>query len=229
MSMPSPYLRPPAPRAPQARLSRLWAWVPVLSLGTVSFLPFLRLALLRRRPKDWAVFAGYAVVNVALLAAAGSVSGKSAVGSGLGGLMVLLMGTATVHALVEFRTLPPPPPNLALPVSYPGQDPVAVARARIARRTEARKLAGRDPVLARELRIGRPDLPSQFDDGGLVDVNTVPAEVLAAQLQLTEPEVESVLGARSQLGRFTSADELSVYAQLDPARLDAIRDLLWFS
>ena len=42
-------------------------------------------------------------------------------------------------------------------------------------------------MLARELRIGRPDLPRQYDDGGLVDVNNVPVGVLAeleAQLRI---------------------------------------------
>jgi hypothetical protein len=34
------------------------------------------------------------------------------------------------------------------------------------------------PVLARELRIGRPDVPRQFDDGGLVDLNHAPVPVL---------------------------------------------------
>ena len=38
------------------------------------------------------------------------------------------------------------------------------------------------PALAGELRIGRPDLPREYDDGSLVDVNRVPGAVLAAQL-----------------------------------------------
>lgn len=225
MGMPRPYI---PPHVPQARPSRWWAWAPVLSLGMLSFLPFLRIAYLRRRPRDWAVLAGYLAVNLAVLAAIESVKTTSPAGNALGGVVFLLMGTATAHALIEFRSLPGPPPNLALPVSYPGQDPVAVARARIARRNEARELAGQDPVLARELRIGRPDLPRQFDDGGLVDVNSVPGDVLAAQLRLTAQEVESVLTARGQLGRFTGPDELSVYSQLAPSRIDEIRDLLWF-
>jgi hypothetical protein len=45
-------------------------------------------------------------------------------------------------------------------------------------------LLGRDPAVAAELRIGRPDLPRNFDDGGLIDVNTVPAQVLSRLLGL---------------------------------------------
>jgi hypothetical protein len=152
-------------------------------------------------------------------------------------LLFLLAISATVHALFELRSFPLAAPSFAAPIApylgqpvtpFPPPDPVAAARARIQRRLDARKLAQRDPVLARELHIGRPDLPRQYDDGGLIDVNNVPAEILATHLQLTAQEVGSVLSARAQLGRFTSAAEFSVYAQLAPARVDAISDLLWF-
>jgi len=35
-----------------------WASVPVWSLALLAFVPFLRLALVRRRARDWGVFAG---------------------------------------------------------------------------------------------------------------------------------------------------------------------------
>lgn len=68
-----------------------------------------------------------------------------------------------------------------------------------------------------ELRIGRPYPPRHYDDGGLVDINRVPAAVLAAQLGLTQQEATNVRAARDKLGRFTSADELHNYAELPPA------------
>ena len=49
----------------------------------------------------------------------------------------------------------------------------------------ARRLQQDNPVLAQELKIGRPDLPRGYDDGGLVDVNHVPAAILASHLGLT--------------------------------------------
>jgi hypothetical protein len=42
----------------------LWALVPVLSIGLLAFVPFLWLALVRRRARDWAVFAAYLAVAV---------------------------------------------------------------------------------------------------------------------------------------------------------------------
>ena len=95
-------------------------------------------------------------------------------------------------------------------------------------RREARKLQHDNPVLAQELKIGRPDLPRHDDDGGLVDVNHVPAAILAARLGLAPAEVTAVTAARGQLGRFSSIDELSVYANLPPDRLDGLRDRLLF-
>ncbi len=83
-------------------------------------------------------------------------------------------------------------------------------------------------MLARELRIGRPDLPREYDDGGLVDLNNVSPEVLVSSLGLTAPEVTGVMAARQQLGGFSSAEELSAYAELPPDRVDDIRDLIWF-
>ena len=77
--------------------------------------------------------------------------------------------------------------------------------------------------------IGRPDLPREYDDGGLVDVNHVPGAVLASGLGLTAAEQRDVLNARDKLGRFVSAEELCEYTQLSPDRIDELRDLMLFT
>lgn len=215
----------PAP-AP-ARVSRWWAIVPFASGGFLSFLPFLRIAVARRLRRDWIAFGCYLTATLAL---AGASAGKDSNSGPVGVLIFALIVCATVHTIIETRTLSAPPASYALPASYPvpAFDPVTAARARIARREEVRLLVAKDPVLARELQVGRPDLARQFDDGGLIDVNAVPAPVLAQHLRLTAQEVDAVVAARTHLGRFTSPEELSVYAQLSPDKVDAVRDLLWF-
>lgn len=92
----------------------------------------------------------------------------------------------------------------------------------------ARKLAQDNPILARDLKIGRPDLPRSYDDGGLVDVNDVPGPALVGCLGLSQAEAEAVIAARGQLGRFSSCAEISAYASLRPDRLDDISDLIIF-
>ena len=213
-----------------ARVSRWWAIVPLLSGGLLSFVPFLRIAAARRRGSDWIVVAGYLLATFLCISLTGTSHHGTQDGSPFGPLIFLLITGAAVHTLVVTRTLSAPPASYPLPASYPAPafDPVTAARARIARREEVRQLVGSDPVLARELQVGRPDLTRQVDDGGLIDVNAVPEQVLIQHLQLTAAEAEAVLAARTHLGKLTSPEELSAYAQLPPDKVEAVRDLLWF-
>jgi hypothetical protein len=194
----------------------------------LAFVPFLRLALARRTAKDWVVFAAYlaAVAGEFVLISVGGTNGSSLAG----GAIIMTSGIATVHAFISFH---PAADEFSDTVRFspptPNQEALASARARLQRRNEARELARVNPILARELRIGRPDVPRQYDDGGLVDVNQVPVGILTSALDLTPQEARAVVEARAQIGRFTSPEELSVYAQLAPDRVDAFRDLLWFS
>ncbi|MDX6281515.1 MAG: hypothetical protein QOH03_2586, partial [Kribbellaceae bacterium] len=70
------------------------------------------------------------------------------------------------------------------------------------RRSQARQLAVEQPALARSLRIGRPDLPRDYDDGGLVDLNSVPAAWLATLPGITRQEADAIVLSRTQHGRF---------------------------
>jgi hypothetical protein len=51
---------------------------------------------------------------------------------------------------------------------------------------------------ARELRIGRPDLPREYDHGGLVDVDHVPGEILTSRLGLAPGETAAIVVAREE-------------------------------
>jgi DNA uptake protein ComE-like DNA-binding protein len=232
---------PPGPYSPRSsrveggrwrgRLRQLgWASVPVWSFGMLAFVPFLRLAFARHTAKDWGVFAAYFAATAAVVGL-GSAAGNNGAGSDLaGGAVIMLTGFAAVHAFISFRPAANEFGDTArLSSSQHNQEALASAQARIQRRKEARELARANPILARELRIGRPDVPRQYDDGGLVDVNHVPAEILTSALDFTPQEATAVVEARTQIGKFTSPEELSVYAQLAPDRVDALRDLLWFS
>lgn len=83
------------------------------------------------------------------------------------------------------------------------------------RRRTARVIATDQPQLADELRIGRPDLGSRdFDDGGLIDVNGVPARMLADLPGFDAAMAERVVAARERHGPLTSGAELVVYADV---------------
>jgi len=206
-----------------------WTSVPIWSIGFLSSLPFLFYAVDRRRGRDWAVFAGYLAATVAFIVALGAVPSGSAANAAVGGFIIALAGCAATHACLLFRPGRDPVVPMSPSVRQNNQAVVAQARDRIERRKEARHLVATNPALARDLMIGRPDLPRQYDDGGLVDVNHVPATVLMSWLGLSENEMRDVLTARRNLGRFTNADELGAYTQLAPDRIDELRDLMIFT
>ena len=214
-----------------ARLA--WASVPVWSIGFLSFTPFLRLAIARRGMKDWAVFMVYivaVVVEIALLSIAGQGSGgQNGAGAAAGGLVILLMGGGAVHTYAAFGKRPARAVASRPDTSEQlNREALATARGRMERRREAREIVSKNPILGRELRIGRPDLAREYDDGGLVDVNHVPGEILQSQLGLSPDEAAAVLAARGKLGSFSSANEVTTYAELPPNRLDAVRDWMIF-
>jgi DNA uptake protein ComE-like DNA-binding protein len=226
-------LEMPTPQAPAKRSGRVlrqiwWTSVPIWSLGFLSFVPFLAFAVIERRKRDWAVFAGYLAATVALVATLALVNANSDAEAAAGGLfMTVLVGCAAIHACILFR---PGRARLSLEAARRrNQEAVVGARSRIEHRNDARRIFQTNLALARELRIGRPDLPREYDDGGLVDVNRVPSAVLTAQLGLTPQEVTNVIAARDKLGKFDSADELRDHAELPPGRVDELRDLMIFS
>ncbi|MEW2356236.1 BTAD domain-containing putative transcriptional regulator [Spirillospora sp. NPDC029432] len=106
--------------------------------------------------------------------------------------------------------------HLALLTSGPGtgRAPASPAPAvvdmieRRARREQARVLLLHHPAAAAELRVGRPDLPRTFDDGGLVDVNAVPEYVLAALPGLDPYHAKLIVAMRDAQGPYASIDDL---------------------
>ena len=210
-----------------------WASVPVWSLGMLSAVPFFRRAIGSRRPRDWGVTFGYvfaSVVEIVLLGVAGdpAKASGSAVGLGdiAGGLALLLMSVGGVHAWVAFRA---PWEIVSARFSSPGEANRAVVAAATEagkRRVEGRRIAETNPILARDLRIGRPDLPRAFDDGGLIDVNHVSAAVMTQALGWSFEEAGKVVEARERSGGFQSVADLTVYVEIDPRRVDSVADLL---
>ncbi len=111
------------------------------------------------------------------------------------------------------------------------EDPtVLAAQQRLARRQRARALLTNNPALAAELLIGRPDLGGHYDDGGLVDINHVPAEVIAQELRIPLPVAVEIVEQRSRIGGFQSTDDLVVYCEtITPNQVSVVRDRLLFT
>ena len=141
----------------------------------------------------------------------------------LGTLITVIMGAAgTAHAL-RMRGEVFAPSVAASPT--PTLDPAIVTSlAARRRRAESVALCEKDPALGRDLLIGRPDRRRQYDDGGLVDINHVPEEVLVTHLGLTQEQAHRVVEARDYVEGFSSPEDLLGLAVLPTRQYDEIRD-----
>jgi hypothetical protein len=222
-----------------------WASVPLWSLGFGAWAPSAWRLIANRRWRDAFPLAGYLAAlaaQVSILAVSshgqnvfrlmsaflfkseGVLGTLGAIGASIG---IVAAYVGSVHAFVVFR------PSAGFcgaamyrPLETRDTAVLRAARHRVRRRRAARRLARRHPRRAARLRIGRPDLQRSYDDGGLVDINHAPDVALADQLGMTQQEMDALHEARRQLGNFSSAAELSVYAKLPAHRVDELRDFV---
>ena len=160
---------------------------------------------IRRKLQVWtavltaALILAIVLMNVAPVDEQGTVTGVS------GNLGAILFLVVPVAALV------------LLGVHRPRAGSLAGASAALDRRRardEYRSLVLNDPQLARSMRVGRPDLVRDYDDGGLVDLNSIPVAWLRDRTPLGPAEVESIVAVRDQLGSLASVDELLAFANV---------------
>jgi hypothetical protein len=199
----------------------VWALVPALTFGWGTPFTFTYAAVrMRSAFLGWCTAAYAVVASTSFLLLSGSASDDSwqvDVGTML---TLLVMAVATAHAFaLRPRLMESPTPD---------QLAVASAKKRLQLRERARHLAGGNPSLADGLRIGRPDLPCGFDDGGLVDVNHVPVSVLAAVQGISNEVAEEIALLREAVGGFDSLNDLSVTLGLAPQSLDGAAEYLIF-
>ncbi|MFC0437130.1 BTAD domain-containing putative transcriptional regulator [Kutzneria buriramensis] len=208
---PSLLLSAPAPSKAVPALTGWWlVAVPLLSVGFLTWAAFLATATKLRGWPLWASTGGYAGTVVAAFAVKDHPTAVTL-------LMLVPWLGGTGHGL------------LVRPQLRRRKDPaVREAVANRSRRAEARRLLATDPGLARELRIGRPDLPRRYDDGGLVDVNSVPEDVLSSLGGFTPDQAVRIVSDRELVGGFTSVDDLIARGLVAALAAEAMRDRLVF-
>ena len=209
-----------------------WLWMlPVLSMGLLAFVPPIAIATKAKTQRAWLWASGFAAAWLVGFMLVGAGDSEGVVSDlGLAIYFAAWIG-AVIYALVMGPKVPWPSKGAYLPVGPPPPPPYNPNSAAVAgiqavriKREEARAIARRDPQMARDLRIGRPDLPRQYDDGGLVDVNTAPFEVLRDSLGLTSDQATQLVDARQHLNRFEHPDDLISLAGLEPNTVDTVRD-----
>lgn len=100
-------------------------------------------------------------------------------------------------------------------------DPAREARDRLAQKERAMTLVRAEPELARELGVGRPDVPGA-EHMGVVDVNHASAEALEQVPGVDAELAGRLVAAREEVRGFVSAADAGVVLDLDPTTVDRL-------
>lgn len=192
-----PDLIPPQrPRSGRVLMKAVAVLISLATLGLGAGVLMAVVAYLRRSRALTQFAALYLVVWLAgaVLFFTGAEGGAGAVNN-LGYVLILLV---TVVGSV----------HLAFTVA-----PVSVRRIRglaaLNQRLRARQVIESDPDYARTLGIGRPHLHREYDDGGLIDPNEVPAGVLTRIPGVTAQHAALIVASREEQGPFSTLDDLA--------------------
>jgi hypothetical protein len=173
-------------------LKFLVAAVPVLSVGILSGPAMGVVAFRRRSVRLGLAAAGYLVATTTGALMIDTTSDEiTSTKDGLG--VTLVIASALVCAV-----------HLAVIVPRRTRQTWAETR-----RLYARQLAAEHPQIARQLGIGRPDLASEFEDVGLIDVNDAPEAVLRTLPGVSPEHAALIVADRTHRGPFRSLEDLS--------------------
>ena len=204
-----------------------WFFVHVLSFGILSPVPFAHAATRTRRTRDVAIAVLYVLAVIIPFVLIGT-SPKNAAGHvdsvaadvGVSVILLVLLG-GLVHLIFLRQRVFGGPTDAGPRHVDPSVQSALQARQK---RSEARQLAASDPLMAREVKVGRPDLYRTYDDGGLVDLNSAPAAVISSVMGVDQSVAEQIVAARTTAGRFYAVDDVFSYADLPTDTWDVVRD-----
>lgn len=198
-----------AERIWRAVVQGTWMLIPVLSMSFVAFIPAVQVYW-KARTKGWLLTAllitlGSAVVVTGLA--------LEADGAGFGGVIIATAASGVAAAAAGRNIMF----NRAKPKIDPAVQRVLDDRER---RVEAREIVETDPEMALELGIGRPDLPSAYADGGLVDLNNVSADGIVATFGWNQETAEAFVAERDARRGYVSITEIAALSSLPPGLLE---------
>jgi hypothetical protein len=206
----------------------LWAMLPLFTCGLGAPIAFGVAVAKRRTPLTLVGLVAYSVLTLTWFGLAGTFGAEAPGWVDAIAYTALLLVTvvATVHLMVirpqvwARRTAPD-----VLVARASG--PEAVDRARRLRR-QARATAEADPMLAKRLAIGRPDLPRQFDDGGLIDLNHAPEHVLTSLPGVSAASARQIRDRVERSGPFQSLGEVLLVVEISPTFEHHLREYVVF-
>jgi DNA uptake protein ComE-like DNA-binding protein len=215
-----PAVSRPTPQVPVARFrSRAWLLL-TIPLGLTTWAAFLYIGIRARRAR-WLAFAGLYAAMLAAWIVLDTPHHPDSTAEGLGaGLALLTWIGGGIHAIAVS--------NDAARRIQARNDPVLeAAKTRIERRAQGRRLLATQPTLAKEVGVGRPDVPGA-DDYGLIDVNHCPAATLTRLPGMTLALARRTARERVPAGGFSSVEDLGLLLDLPPGTVDQMRDTAIF-
>jgi DNA uptake protein ComE-like DNA-binding protein len=194
-----------------------WLLLIILGFGFTTWAAFLYLGI-RARHRAWLAWAAVYAVVLVVSGVMDSQAHPSSTASSVGAIALLIAWVGGAAHAAAIRK------DAARRVRHPGSIArLDAARQRIERRAEGRSLAARDPRLAREVGVGRPDVPGA-DDYGLVDVNHASQDALSRLPGITPEIAQRIVDTRDDIGSFKSAEDLGISLNLPPQLVDEINE-----
>jgi hypothetical protein len=183
----------------------LGAWAPIYAGARVRKLLWVLLGVL------------WSLITIAGWIVAVATNGKG----GLGGGLIIIGWVGAIGTSFSVRSA------YTRILDSPFETAVLGAEDRLTERERARRLARERPAVARELGVGRPDLP-QARDAGLVDVNNAPASVLTRLPGVDHALAARIVEARDEAGGFSSVEDLGATLDLDGHVVEELRERVVF-
>jgi helix-hairpin-helix protein len=197
-------------------------WLLLIAVGVggcTTWAAFLYIGI-RARRRSWVAWAiVYGALTTLWLVIINSTTNSIATDIGAAAALIAWIGggihAAAIRGNAARRIRPSAGPRLE------------AARRRIERRAEGKRLAAKDPRLAKEVGVGRPDLPGA-EDYGLVDVNHASQEALCRLPEITPEMAGRIAETRESARLFESVEDLGISLDLSPSLVDDIREYAVF-
>ena len=192
-----------------------WVWLSLIPFGLGAWAPAY--AGLRANSRRWFMLgAAWSLITLA-----GWIVAIANHGGAAGGLLIILGWAGAVASSFAIRA------SYKQRVSSPFETAALSAQERLTERDRARRLARERPGLAKEIGVGRPDLPNA-QDAGLIDINNAPAAVLATLPAMDDALATRIVEARAGTPGFSSIEDLGLALDLDGNLVETLRDHVVF-
>jgi uncharacterized membrane protein YeaQ/YmgE (transglycosylase-associated protein family) len=194
-----------------------WPLISLLPLGLGAWAPIY--AGVRARVRRWIAWgAAWSVITLAGWISAAVTHGRD---DAIGGLMMIVGWVGAIATSFLIRSA------YERCIGSPLLSAEQEAAERLAARERALALAKEQPALAREMGIGRPDLP-EAADAGLVDVNNAGVTALLSLPGVDGPLATRIAEARAEFHGFSSLEDLGATLDLPGDLVEGLRGRVVF-